>query len=89
MAEPFHNKDNRGALFTNNDRNPHPKAPGHRGKATVVCPDCGGRHEFKISGWVERGRGGLQYVSLKFDQQERSARAGEHDDQPQQEPREF
>jgi hypothetical protein len=57
----MHNKEGRGAIFKNNDENPHPSAPGHRGRCTIAGV------EYSISGWVNTSQKGEKYLSLKFD----------------------
>jgi hypothetical protein len=58
------NKPGEGVLFPNSDENPHPKAPGHRGRMT--CPEC--KEELSISAWVNFSkRTGAKYLKLALD----------------------
>lgn len=61
----------KGAIFRNRTANPHPKAPGYRGSATIQCPHCGETHKVSISAWVytageHAARPGEKYFSLNL-----------------------
>lgn len=47
---PYDNT-NRGAVF-NNERKNGPNHPDRTGNLTVLCPGCGEKHEFWVSGWL-------------------------------------
>ena len=79
---PEYNNQNSGALFSAKDKKRKNNDRDYSGNLEIDCPHCGASSEHWISGWKNKARSGITFLSLKFSPKEapRQTSAAQYDD---------